>query len=189
MNRPGVAAGLVGVGVAVVVAIAFELVFAVQVAVFLLALPMGLLIGWYAVERARRLVPAAARVGWGSVIGDGLVAGVITGLALALVYVSIRLLFLFLDDGFRAGGAPYACARGPACSYQRAVDDARVRPALEAAGVDDAASYTSYFLEGQLSGGVALVVLVSVGAVLGAAGHRLGSGGAASSTILAEGPR
>jgi hypothetical protein len=189
LKRPGVAAGLVGAGVAVVVAIAFELVFAVQVGVFLLALPTGLLIGWYAVERAQRSLPAGTRPGWGIVLADGLVAGLITGLALALVYVSIRLVFLFFDDGFRAGGAPYTCARGPECSYQRAIDDPRVRPALESAGVRDAGSYTSYFLDGQLSGGFALVALVTVGGVLGAAGHRLGAAGPTSSTILAEGPR
>jgi hypothetical protein len=145
--------------------------------------------GWYAVERARRVLPAGVRPGWGSVAVDGALAGLITGVALALVYVAIRLVFLFLDDGFRAGGPPFACARGPECSYQRAIDDPRVRSALEAAGVHDADGYTSYFLEGQLSGGVALVVLVTAGGLLGAAGHRLGSSGASSSTILAEGPR
>jgi hypothetical protein len=189
VNRPGVAAGLVGAGVAIVVAIAFELVFAVQVAVFLLALPTGLLMGWYAVERARRALPAGTRPGWGSVVGDGVLAGAITGLALALVYVSIRLVFLFLDDGFRAGGAPYACSRGAECSYQRALDDPRVRPALEAAGVRDVGAYQAYFLEGQLSGAAALIILVTAGGVVGAVGHRLGSSGPSSSTILAEGPR
>jgi len=194
VTRPAVGAGLVGVGVAVVVIIGFALVFAVQVLVFLLALPVGLLIGWYAIERERAAlatptVPGGIRLGWLRVLGDGLVAGLMTGLALAVFYVLIRLLFLYLDNGFRAGGPPYSCASGPECSYQRALDEPALRAALEEAGVQDAAGYTAYFLEGQGIGGAALLVLVLGGALVGAAAHRVGSSGATPSTITPEGAR
>lgn len=189
MTRPGIAAGLVGIGVAVVVVIAFELVFAIQAVVFLLALPVGLLIGWYAVERERRTVAVGGRIGWPASLANGAIAGLITGLSLAVLYVAIRLLFLYLDDGFRAGGTAYPCTSGPDCSYQRALDQPTVAQALGEAGVHDTAGYTSYFLQGQAAGGASLVVLVLIGSVLGAAAHRSGSRGAASSTILAEGPR
>jgi hypothetical protein len=188
-----VVAGLVGVGVGVVVVVGFELILAVQAVVFLLALPVGLLIGWYAVEREGR--PAAegvgasraVHVGWGRALGSGLVAGLITGLSLAVLYVLIRLLFLYLDNGFRSGGPPYVCTLGPECGYQRALDEPSLRAALDEAGVHDAAAYTAYFLESQALGGGALLVLVLGGALAGAAIHRAASSGATSSTIAPEG--
>lgn len=193
MNQAGVRAGLVGIGVALVVVIAFELIFAVQALVFLLALPVGLLIGWYAIERERIVAVAAdteARpLGWPRATWDGVVAGVMTGVTLALVYVVIRLVFLYLDTGFRTSGPPYTCSTGPDCSYQRAVDEPSLRAALQHAGVHDAAGYTAYFLEGQALGGGALVLLVLAGSVAGAVGHRLTAGGTAPATIPAEGPR
>ena len=191
-------AGLVGIGVAMVVVVGFELILAVQAIVFLLALPVGLLIGWYAVEREGR-APAAAglaapavrgaasRIGWGRALGSGLVAGLITGLSLAVLYVLIRLLFLYLDNGFRAGGPPYACTLGPECGYQRALDEPSLRAALDEAGVHDTAGYTAYFLESQALGGAALLVLVLGGSLAGAAARRAASSGATSSTIAPEG--
>lgn len=190
-------AGLVGVGVVMVVVIGFELILAVQAVVFLLALPVGLLIGWYAVERERRglaeatatqaAAAAGGRVGWGRALGSGLMAGLITGVSLTVLYVLIRLLFLYLDNGFRAGGPPYVCGLGPECGYQRALDEPSLRAALDEAGVHDAAGYTAYFLEGQALGGATLLVLVLGGSLAGAAAHRAASSGATSSTIAPEG--
>jgi hypothetical protein len=191
-----VVAGLVGVGVAVVVVVGFELILAVQALVFLLALPVGLLIGWYAVERERtasaRVAAGSApteagRIGWGRALGSGLVAGLITGVSLAVLYVLIRLLFLYLDNGFRAGGPAYVCTLGPECGYQRALDEPTLRAAMDEAGVHDAAGYAAYFLEGQALGGATLLVLVLGGALVGAAAHRAASSGATSSTIAPEG--
>jgi hypothetical protein len=197
LTRPGVVAGLVGVGVVVVVVIGFELILAVQAVVFLLALPVGLLIGWYAIERERTASAAgvavgsgptgAGRLGWGRALGSGLVAGLITGLSLAGLYVLIRLLFLYLDNGFRTSGPPYVCGLGPECGYQRALDEPSLRSALDEAGIHDAAAYTAYFLEGQALGGATLLVLVMGGALAGAAAHRATSSGATSSTIGPEG--
>jgi hypothetical protein len=197
LSRPGVVAGLVGVGVVMVVVIAFELILAVQAVVFLLALPVGLLIGWYAVERERTASAAGVaggsaraakpRVGWVRALGSGLVAGLITGLSLAVLYVVIRLLFLYLDNGFRTGGPPYVCGLGPECGYQRALDEPSLRAALDEAGIHDAAGYTAYFLEGQALGGATLLVLVMGGALAGAAAHRAASSGATPSTIAPEG--
>jgi len=190
--KPAIAAGLVGVGVAAVVVIGFALVFAVQVLVFLVALPMGLLIGWYAGVRTRAVVATeggpGGRVSWPRALADGLVAGLLTGLSLALFYVLVRLAFLYLDNGFRTGGPPYVCSLGPECSYQRALDQPAVRAALEESGVRDAPAYTAYFLEGQALGGAALVLLVVAGALVGSAADRAGSGGTSASTIVAEGP-
>ena len=196
MTRPAIAAGLVGVGVAGAVVIGFGLVLAVQALVFLLALPTGLLIGWYANERDRATViadtegshRAPASRGRARLVGNGLLAGLITAVALAAFYVLVRLLFLYLDTGFRAGGAPFACGSGPECGYQRALEEPRVRAALEGAGVRDTAGYTAFFLEGQAVGGAALVVLVLAGALIGSAVHRTGGADTPASTIGAEGP-
>jgi hypothetical protein len=193
VTRPAVVAGFVGVGVAVIVVIGFALVLAVQVLVFLLALPVGLLIGWYAVERERaatatRMASGATELGWPRALGSGVLAGFMTGLALAALYVLVRLVFLYLDTGFRAGGPPYTCAAGPECGYQRALDEPTLRAALDEAGVNDAAGYAGYFLEGQALGGAALVVLVLAGALIGSAVHRARWAGTPASTIVAEGP-
>lgn len=197
--RPAVSAGLVGAGIAAVAVIGLGLVFAIQALVFLAALPLGLLIGWYAGVRAdaEPAMGTAAggpgapslRLAWPRALAGGLVAGLVTALALAIFYALMRLTFLYLDNGFRAGADPYACSSGPECSYQRALDAPQVRAALEEAGVADAAAYTGFFLEGQLLGGATLIVLVLGGALGGSAIHRLGSRGAPASTMLAEGRR
>lgn len=179
MRRQAVVAGYVGIGVALVIILSFELVFAVQPIVFLLALPAGLLIGYYANARdAAGGSPAAAargdatvapaRLGWGRIGVNAAIAGAMTALALALVYVAIRLLFLYFDSGFRAGGPPYECATGLGCAYARSLDDRTLRQVLDEAGVRDAAGFGAYFLEGQLFGGASLVALVMVGAAAGA---------------------
>lgn len=176
--RPAVVAGLVGTGIAAVVVIAFALVFAVQFLVFLVALPVGLLMGWYAGVRAATARSAMGgppiRVGVGRSVADAFVAGLITALSLALFYVLVRLVFLYLDTGFRAGGDPYECRSGPECSYMRALEEPAFRAALEEAGVHDAAGYTGFFLEGQAYGAAALVVLVLGGALIGGVLFRQG---------------
>lgn len=183
MKRPAVIAGWVGVGVAVIVVLSFELVFAVQAIVFLLALPVGLLIGYHANARDRSATALAAeqgstagrRLGWGRSVANGLVAGLMTGIALAVLYVLIRLVFFYLDTGFRAGGPPYSCTNGPDCTYQRSLDDPNIRAALENAGVHDAAGYTGFFLESQALGGGTLVALVLGGSLAGSVLLRVSS--------------
>lgn len=179
MRRQAVVAGYVGIGVALILVLSFELIFAVQAIVFLLALPAGLLIGYYANSRdaaggspagaARAGGPATlVRLGWGRIAANGAIAGAMTALALAGVYVSIRFLFLYLDTGFRAGGPPYSCMTGPDCAYSRSLDDPTMRQALAEAGIDSAEEFDAYFRDGQMLGGASLVALVMVGAAAGA---------------------
>ena len=202
--RPAFVAGLVGIGIGVILVISFELIFAVQLVVFLLALPLGLLIGWYANVRDRDAraaaamggrggspgspaAPGVARIGWLRALANALIATGSTAVVLAVLYVLLRLLFLYLDTGFVAGGTPYQCASGPDCGYQRALDEPQLRDALAGAGVHDAAGYTAFFLEGQAFGAAALVLLVSGGGVVGAIGYRLASSRPRPSTIAPEG--
>ena len=175
LDRGAIFAGWVGLGMAVTIAISFELVIAVQALVFLAAVPAGLLIGYYAGARSERRRPV-----WRTLV-DAAYAGLVTGVSLALVYAAVRLLFIYADTGYPnynltdAQGQPVGvtCAVGPGCAYQRYVDQARSDPAFAAAlaqaGVTDTASFEGYVLHEELDGGLILVGLVVGGALVGGA--------------------
>ncbi len=164
LDRGAVFAGWVGLGMAVVIAISFELIVAVQSLVFLVALPAGLLIGFYADARSERRRP------WWRVLVNALYAGLLTGLSLALLYAGLRLLFVYADTGYRdtSQGGTIACQTGPACTYQRYLDQGRGAE-LVAAGVTDVATFERYVLREQLSGVLILTGLVTGGALAGGA--------------------
>ncbi|MGH2467681.1 MAG: hypothetical protein ACRDGL_08125 [Candidatus Limnocylindrales bacterium] len=147
---------------ALVIVIGLELVVAIQPLVFVIALPTGLVIGWYAGVRSARRRP------WWRVLANAAYAGVLTAIGLTVLYVALRLLFVYADSGYRDGnqGGPLACTGGPDCSYQRYLA-AKQGPVLAAAGVHDAASFEQWFLRGQLQGGLALLVITAGGAILG----------------------
>ena len=63
IDRGAIVAGWIGLGTAVVLVIAFGLVVPIQPVVFVLALPVGLLIGWYANAKSERRRPRYARAG------------------------------------------------------------------------------------------------------------------------------
>jgi hypothetical protein len=170
-------AGWVGVGMAIVIAMAFELIIAVQSIVFLVAPLAGILIGAYANQRSERWRPR-----W-RVVVNAAYAGLVTGLALAILYVLLRLLFIFADSGYPdfnrtdVNGAPTGiqCAAGPECTYQRYVGAGR-DPELRAVGVTDGASFGSFVLREQLQGGGILVGLTVVGSLLPAAWRSVHAG-------------
>lgn len=148
---------------ALIVVIALELIVAVQPLVFIVALPTGFLIGWYAGVRSERRRP------WWRVLLNGLYAGLVTALGLAVLYVALRLLFVYADSGYRDGsqGGPLQCSSGPDCSYHRYLA-AGQGPILVTAGVHDAASFEAWFLQGQVQGGLGLVAITLGGALIGA---------------------
>jgi hypothetical protein len=172
LDRGAIFAGWVGLGMAVTIAISFELIIAVQALVFLAAVPAGLLIGFYAAARSERRRPI-----WRALTDAGY-AGLVTALSLALVYAAVRLLFVFADSGYpsynNTGPLGEAvgptCAAGPGCAYQRYVDQAATDPAFAAAlaqaGVTDTASFEAFVLRDELDGGLVLVAMV-VGGALG----------------------
>lgn len=166
---PGaVFAGWVGLGMAVVVAIGFELILAIQSLVFLFAPIGGLFIGYYAGARSRRSRP------WWRVLGNATYAGLVTALALALFYGGLRLLFVYADTGFPTYNRTDAagnitgptCPTGPGCTYQRYLD-AGGGAELAALGISDAALFERHLLAEQLNGGLILVGLTLGGALLG----------------------
>lgn len=160
VDRGAVVAGWIGAGMALVLVIALALVIPIQSLVFLLALPAGALIGAYANVRAQRHWPRRR------VLGNALWAGAVTGLALAVLYVGVRLLFVYLDTGTMPDGSRLDCQRGPDCVYQRLVG-AGYAEQLDALGVTDAAAYEQVVLA-ELSGAGALMFAVTVaGAAIG----------------------
>jgi hypothetical protein len=181
IDRGAIFAGWVGLGMAVVMAIGFELIVAVQSLVFLIALPAGLLIGSYANTRSERRRP------WARVIANALWAGLVTALSLAIFYGGVRLLFVYADSGYRdpGQGGPLVCATGPECTYQRYLGAGR-GPELELAGVHDAADFEGFVLQGQLNGALAIVTLTLGGAVAGGALYALRGAATGASTGLRE---
>lgn len=164
---PGaVFAGWVGLGMALVVAIAFELIVAVQSIVFMIAPLTGLLIGIYANVRAERRRPR-----W-RVMTNAAWAGVVTGVGLALIYVVLRLVFMYGDTGVLATGESLDCRRGPECTYMRYVEVGRGDD-LAQVGVVDARSYEAAALREQLFGALTLVGLTLAGSVGGGIGRAI----------------
>jgi hypothetical protein len=83
----------VGIGMALVIAVSFLLVIPIEPVYWLLAPLSGLLIGYYADARAdRRSGP------WRRILGNGLYAGLVTGLALAILLLGVKALFFVADN-------------------------------------------------------------------------------------------
>jgi hypothetical protein len=149
---------------ALVIAISFALVLAVQPLVLVSAPFAGVIIGLYANHKSERWRP------WSRVMLNAAYAGLITGLGLAVVYLGLRLLFVYVDSGYRPEplGGQLTCQIGPDCTYQRLLADGRGDD-LAAAGIVDTATYEAAFLREQLAGALVIVGLTVGGALLGGA--------------------
>jgi hypothetical protein len=167
VDRGAITAAYVGIGMAVTIAISFLLIIPIEPIVWALALPSGLLIGYYANQRSNR------RAGpWSRILVNGLFAALVTGVMAAVLLLGVKALFFYGDNGYRdaSAGGPISCSGGADCVYQRYViieDGARV-PALEAAGVTDAASFTGFYWSQQFTVAGLLVVATTVGGLGGA---------------------
>jgi hypothetical protein len=165
VDRGAITAAYVGIGMAVVVIISFLLVIPIEPIVWLLAIPSGLLIGYYANQRSNR------RHGpWRKVLVNGLFAGLVTGLTTAVLLLGVKALFFFADNGYRDPGlgGSLTCGTGAECVYARYLDLGR-GPELAAAGVTDAGSFTTFYWTAQLQSAGMLIVLTTLGGLGGAA--------------------
>jgi hypothetical protein len=160
VDAGAVFAGWVGLGMALVLAIAFELIIPVQTLVFLLAPLAGVVIGVYANVRAERWRPR------GRVLLNALWAGLVTGVGLTLLYVTIRLVFIYGDGGALPDGTRLDCATGPDCIYQRYVNVGQ-QAELASMGITDAASLESALWRELAVTGSGLVLLTVGGALAG----------------------
>lgn len=165
VDRGAIAAAWVGVGMAAVIAISFLLVIPIEIVFLLLGFPAGLLIGYYANARSER-----SRGPWGRILANGLFAAAVTAVSLALLYLGIKALFFYADDGYRDAslGPRLVCASGADCVYARYRDDAELGPRLAAAGVTDVATFTSFYWSEQLSNAGYVTILTLAGGLGGA---------------------
>jgi hypothetical protein len=167
IDRGAITAAYVGIGMAVTIAISFLLIIPIEPIVWVLSLPSGLLIGYYANQRSNR------RAGpWGRILLNGLFAALVTGVTAAVLLLSVKALFFYGDNGYRdpSAGGPIVCSSGPECVYQRYVllDDGERVPGLEAAGVTDAASFTGFYWSQQFLVAGLLVAVTTAGGLGGA---------------------
>lgn len=164
VDRGAIIAAYVGIGVAVTIAMSFLLIIPIEAVVWVLAIPAGLLIGYYANQRSdRRAGP------WSRILINGLFAAFITGLTTAAMILLVKGLFFFADDGYRdpGQGGRIECSTGADCVYQRYLEAGRGAE-LAALGVTDAASFTSFYWSQQLSTAGSVVLLTTLSGLGGA---------------------
>ena len=171
VDRGAVIAAYVGIGVSITIAVSFLLIIPVEPVIWLLALPAGLIIGYYANQRSdRRAGP------WSRIVRNGVFAGFVTGLSTALLILVIKAIFFFADTGYpdfnraNATGQPIppTCQTGGDCVYRRYLALGRDAE-LRTVGVTDAASFGGLYWTQQFTVAGALLVLTTVGGFGGAA--------------------
>jgi hypothetical protein len=173
VDRGAITAAYVGIGMAVTIGVSFLLVIPIEPIYWFLALPAGLLIGYYANQRSdRRKGP------WSRIVLNAIFAGVVTGLTMAALLLAVKALFFFADNGFRdpglggsitvvgADGQTRPCQPGAECVFQRYVDDDR-GAALAAEGVTDASTFTGFYWTQQFATAGTLVALTTIGGLVG----------------------
>jgi hypothetical protein len=162
LDRGAIYGAMVGLGMAVTIAISFGLIVAVQPLVFIAAPLAGLTIGWYANHKSLRWRPR-----W-RLFSNAAFAGAVTGFSLALMYVAFRLLFIYADSGYRPEtmGGQVDCNNGPECTYFRLIEDEDRAQALIDEGVTDVDTYTSFVWQTTGEWMLQLTSLTLVGALV-----------------------
>ena len=175
VDRGAITAAYVGIGMALTIVVSFMLFIPIEWIIWVLALPSGLLIGYYANQRSDR-----RRGPWGRILVNGLFAGIVTGLTAAALLFAIKALFFYADNGFRDpglggqvtvvkdDGRPAACQPGADCVYQRYLQAGRGHD-LEAVGVTDVSSFTAFYWKEQVGSSMTVLLITAVGGVGGAA--------------------
>jgi hypothetical protein len=170
VDRGALVAAGVGVGMAVTIAISFLLVIPIEPIYWLLALPAGLLIGYYANQRSDR-----AAGPWSRIVTNAAAAGIATGLTMAALLIVVKALFFFGDNGYPAFNRfdaatrqpiPPACENGAGCVYARYLAQGS-GPELAAAGIGDVGAFTSFYWRQQASAAGTVLLLTVVGGLGG----------------------
>jgi len=164
VDRGAIAAAWVGIGVAVTIGVSFLLIIPIEPIYWLLTLPAGLLIGYYANQRSdRRAGP------WPRIVTNALIAAALTGATMALLLLGVKALFFSADNGYRDPGlgGPIACQSGADCVYRRYLDAGRGQD-LAAAGVTDAATFSAFYWSQQLGTAGLLLAVTTAGGLGGA---------------------
>jgi len=165
VDRGAITAAYVGIGMAVTIVVSFLLFIPIEWIIWILALPSGMMIGYYANQRSdRRAGP------WSRILVNGLFTGLVTGLTAAVLLILIKGIFFYADSGFRdpGQGGQITCQTGAECVYQRYLEANRGAE-LAAAGVHDAGSFAAFYWQEQFGTAGTLVLLTTLGALGGAA--------------------
>jgi hypothetical protein len=164
IDRGAITAAYVGIGMAVTIVASFTLIIPIEGLIWLLALPSGLLIGYYANQRSNR------RAGpWHRILTNGAFAGLATGVAMVALLLVVKALFFYADNGYRDPGlgGSITCSAGADCVYQRYLD-AGHGPGLTEAGVTDASSFAGFYWREQLASAGLVIALTTLGGLGGA---------------------
>ena len=164
VDRGAITAAYVGIGMALTIGVSFLLVIPIEPFYWLLALPAGLLIGYYANQRSDR-----RRGPWSRILLNAIVAGVATGLTMAALLLAVKALFFYADNGYRPTdlGGSLPCSGGADCVYARYRADNAAE--LSAAGIADPATFTGFYWGQQASSAATVFVLTLLGGVGGGA--------------------
>lgn len=148
VDRGAVTAAYVGIGMAMTIAVSFILIIPIEPVIWLLTIPSGLLIGYYANQRSdRRAGP------WSRILRNGVFAGAVTGLAFAALILILKAIFFYADTGYpdfnrldpNTGRIiPPTCSTGADCVYARYLALGRGQE-LQAAGATDPATFTGLY--------------------------------------------
>jgi hypothetical protein len=170
IDRGAITAAYVGIGMAVTIGISFLLVIPIEPIYWLLALPAGALIGYYANQRSdRRAGP------WSRIVANALFAGLVTALTLALLLLAVKALFFFADSGYpdfnrvdpkTHAVVPPLCDSGATCVYARYLANGS-GPEFVAAGINDVNDFTNLYWMQQFRTAGALIVLTTLGGLAG----------------------
>ena len=163
VDRGAITAAWVGVGMAVTIGVSFLLVIPIEPVYWYLALPAGLLIGYYADARSER-----AGGPWGRVLANSLLAGLATGVTFAVLLLATKALFFNVDNGYRdkSTGGPLVCASGADCVYKRYLAAGQAADFAKA-GIVDVKTFTDFYWSQQLSNAGLTLLLATGGALAG----------------------
>ena len=170
VDRGAITAAYVGIGTAVTIVASFTLIIPIEWLIWLLVIPVGLTIGYYANQRSNRRAGPLGRI-----LVNGTFAGLVTGVSMALLLLVIKAIFFFADGGYpdfnrldEAGNPiPPTCESGADCVYQRYVLAGR-GPDLAATGVTDADSFSAFYWGEQFGSAVTIVLLTTLSGTGGA---------------------
>lgn len=172
VDRGAVSAAYVGIGMAITIAVSFIIIIPIEPIIWLLAIPSGLLIGYYANQRSdRRSGP------WSRIIANGLFAGAATAISFAGLLLLLKAIFFFADTGYpdfnRLDPAtnqpiPPFCSTGAECVYSRYLALPGRGAELEAAGVTDPESFGALYWSQQSTVGSTLLLITTAGGLGGA---------------------
>ena len=147
VDRGANVAAVVGIGMALTIAVSFLMVIPIDPAYLILAPLSGLLIGWYGNQRAEQVRSRPGRV-----LANAAWSGGVTAVTFAALFLGVKLFFFSLDPGYRdeRQGGSLRCAAGPACVYARYLAAEDGVATLSAAGVRDVVEFTDWYWSGQL---------------------------------------